>query len=92
MVGTRHKARALALQVLYEVDASGHGAEEVLTQLLQEERLSEENISFTRELVMGVMQNKGKIDKNIQSFAPAWPIGQIPLVDRNILRLAIFEI
>ena len=33
-----------------------------------------------------------KIDKNIQSFAPAWPIEQIPVVDRNILRLAIFEI
>lgn len=92
MVGARHKARALALQVLYEVDSSGHRAEEVLTHLLEEERLPEENVSFARELVRGVIQNKEKIDENIRSFAPAWPIGQIPLVDRNILRLAIFEI
>ena len=92
MVGARRKARALALQALYEVDAAGHRAEEVLTRLLAEERLSEENANFTRELVNGVIQNKRKIDKNIQSFAPAWPIEQIPVVDRNILRLAIFEI
>lgn len=92
MVGARHKARTLALQVLYEVDASGHRAEEVLTHLLEEERLPEENISFIRELVRGVIQNQEKIDQHIQSFATAWPLKQIPLVDRNILRLAIFEI
>jgi len=47
MVGARRKARALALQALYEVDSAGHGAEEVLTRLLDEEGLSEENVSFT---------------------------------------------
>jgi len=92
MAGMRRKARALALQALYEVDSAGHGAEEVVTRLLAEERLSEENANFTRELVSGVIQNREKIDENIQSFAPAWPIEQIPVVDRNILRLAIFEI
>jgi len=92
MAGMRRKARALALQALYEVDSAGHGAEEVVTRLLAEERLSEENANFTRELVSGVIQNREKIDENIQSFAPAWPIEQIPAVDRNILRLAIFEI
>ena len=92
MAGTRRKARALALQVLYEIDAAWHEAEEVVTRLLADERLSEENANFTRELVSGVIQNKGKIDENIQSFAPAWPVEQISMVDRNILRLAIFEI
>ena len=92
MTGVRRKARALALQTLYEIDSAGHEAEEVLTHLLAEERLAEENANFTRELVSGVIQNKEKIDQNIQSFAPAWPIEQIPVVDRNILRLAIFEI
>jgi len=92
MAGTRRKARALALQALYEVNSAGHGVEEVVTRLLAEENLSEENANFTRELVNGVIQNKEKIDENIQSFAPAWPIEQIPVVDRNILRLAIFEI
>jgi len=92
MAGTRRKARTLALQVLYEVDSAGHGVEEVLTRLLAEEVLPEENASFTRELVRGVIQNKERIDQTIQSFAPAWPIEQIPMVDRNILRLAIYEI
>ena len=92
MTGARRRARALALQVLYEVDAAGHKAEEVLARLLSEEQLSEENANFTHELVGGVIQNQEKIDQNIQSFAPAWPIGQISVIDRNILRLAIFEI
>ncbi len=92
MAGARRKARALALQALYEVDSVGHEVEEVVTKLLVKGGLSEENGAFVRELVSGVIQNKEKIDLNIQNFAPAWPIKQIPVVDRNILRLAIFEI
>jgi len=92
MTGERRKARALAFQVLYEVDAVGHEVEGVATRLLEKEGLSEENASFARELVSGVIGNKETIDLNIRNFAPAWPIEQIPVVDRNILRLAIFEI
>ena len=92
MVGARRKARVLALKALYEVDSVGHEAEGVLTRLLADGELSEENNAFTRELVSGVIQNKEKIDLNIQNFAPAWPIEQIPAIDKNILRLAIFEI
>ncbi len=84
--------RALALKVLYEVDSVGHNVDETLTRFLAKEGLSEENAAFARELVSGVVQNREKIDHNIQSFAPAWPVEQIPVVDRNILRLAIFEI
>jgi len=92
MAGERRRARELALQTLYEVDSVGHKLEETLTRLLAEVRLSEENAAFTRELVNGVIQNREKIDHNIQTFAPAWPVEQIPVVDRNILRLAIFEV
>ena len=92
MVGARRRARALALQALYEVDSAGHEVEGVVNHLLTDERLSAENGAFVRELVSGVIQNKEKIDLNIQNFAPAWPIEQIPVVDRNILRLAIFEV
>ncbi len=92
MVATRRKARALALQALYEVDSTGHEVEGVVNHLLAEGGLSEGNADFTRELVSGVIQNREKIDLNIQSLAPAWPVAQIPVVDRNILRLAIFEI
>ncbi len=92
MAGARRKARALALQALYEVDSVGHEVEAVVTRLLARGGLSEENAAFTRELVSGVIQNKEEIDHNIQSLAPVWPIEQIPVIDRNILRLAIFEI
>ena len=92
MSGERRKARRLALQALYEIDSAGHGVEEVVTRLLVEAGLSEESNAFVRELVDGVIQNKDTLDQSIQKFAPAWPIKQIPVVDRNILRLAIFEI
>jgi len=92
MAGARRKARALALQALYEVDSVGHEVEGVVNQLLANGGLSEENADFIRELVSGVIQNKEKIDLHIQNLAPAWPLEQIPVIDRNILRLAIFEI
>ena len=92
MAGARRRARAIALQVLYEVDSVGHDMEETLTNLLANGGLSEENAAFTRELVSGVIQNRQEIDQKIKNFAPAWPVAQIPAVDRNILRLAIFEI
>jgi N utilization substance protein B len=92
MVGARRKIRMLAIQALYEADCVGHEAEKVLDRLLGEEELSEDNASFAGELVKGVTQNKEKIDENIRRFAPAWPVAQIPVIDRNILRLAIFEI
>jgi N utilization substance protein B len=82
----------LAVQALYEADSVGHEVEKALDHLLSEEELSEDNANFARDLVKGVVQNKEKIDEHIRRFAPAWPIAQIPVIDRNILRLAIFEI
>ena len=92
MVGERRKARRLALQALYEVDSTGHKVEDVIARLLSGRGLSGENSAFACDLVNGVIQNRERIDRDIQKFAPAWPVGQIPVVDRNILRLAIFEI
>jgi len=92
MIKARRKARAIALQALYEIDSARHESERVLSHILSSERLSEENAIFVSALVRGVIQSKEKIDRNIQSFAPAWPIEQMAMIDRNILRLAIFEI
>lgn len=92
MRGERRRARMLALQALYEIDSVGHGKEETLVHLLSEEELPEESIEFTRHLVEGVMTHREEIDGHIRSFAPAWPLEQIAPVDRNILRVAIFEI
>ncbi len=92
MPTARRKARALVLQALYEIDTAKHDPEEVVDYLLDAVKLPEENASFVRELVRGVVQNREKIDENIERFAPAWPLRQMPVVDRNILRLAIFEV
>ena len=92
MPGVRRKARTAALQGLYESDAAGHKVDDVLVRLLIEGGFSEENSGFAWVLVKGVVNNQEKIDEYIRRFAPAWPIEQIPAIDRNILRLAIFEI
>ena len=92
MIGTRRKARTTALQTLYEIDTVKRDASIVVERHLAEVKLSEENKDFTRELVHGVVKNKSEIDQNIKKFAPAWPLEQLAIIDRNILRLAIFEI
>lgn len=93
MSGMRRKSRSLALQALYEADCAGHNAEKSVDRLLNNaEDLSEDNTAFARQIVVGVTQNRNNIDLYIQQFAPAWPLKQIPLVDRNILRIAIYEI
>jgi len=92
MAGGRRKARSIALQALYEIDSVQHDPEETLKHLQAELRLTEETFSFARELVEGVVKYKDKLDAQIYRYAPAWPIEQIAFIDRNILRLAIFEI
>ena len=88
----RRKARATALQALYELDTTGHEVEAVLTRHLGVAKLSEENHDFVRDLVQGVLRHQKQVDQHIRKFAPAWPLGQLAVVDRNILRLAIFEV
>jgi N utilization substance protein B len=91
MAGTRRKARIAALQTLYELDCTKHKAEEALAHLRAGETLSQEALSFSEELVKGVLQNKSELDALIKKFAPAFPPEQMSIIDRNILRLAIFE-
>jgi transcription antitermination protein NusB len=92
MAGKRHKARTIVLQALYEIDAVARPPEAVTERLLGEAGLSPENSEFVRELVNGTIKNQEEIDRSIQKYAPAWPVDQIAIIDRNILRLAIFEI
>jgi len=92
MIGMRRKAREAALQALYEIDASRHNAEKVITRIAIELNLPEEGVDFAGSLVTGIISNIQEIDRTIKNFAPAWPLDQISIVDRNILRLAIFEI
>ena len=92
MLSERHKARGLALQALYEIDTSGHAPAEVIARQLATATLAPENNRFVEELVTGVLENKARIDEHIRRFARAWPIEQMAVIDRNILRLAIYEV
>jgi N utilization substance protein B len=92
MAGIRRQARIAALQALYELDCTKHKVEETSARLRAEETLAQEALSFSEELVKGVLQHKSELDALIKKFAPAFPPEQMSIIDRNILRLAIFEI
>lgn len=92
MAGKRHQAREVALQALFELDAVGHGTEETIARLCEALSVGPEAGKFAEELVIGVRENREKIDETISKTAPAWPLEQIAAIDRNILRLAIYEI
>jgi N utilization substance protein B len=92
MAATRHKARTLALQALYEIDSVGREPETVIERSLALAEMTGDNADFVREVVNGTVKNKTEIDQQIKALAPAWPIEQLAIIDRSILRLAIFEI
>jgi transcription antitermination protein NusB len=87
----RRLARNIALQALYELDCTHHSLADVMTARLEEEPLAEDMRTFAYKLVNGVLENKQQLDTVIQLYAPEWPLDQIAIVDRNILRMAIFE-
>ena len=92
MAGIRRKARIAALQALYELDCTRHKVEETSARLRAGETLTQEALSFSEKLVKGVLQHKSELDALVEKFAPAFPLEQMSIIDRNILRLAIFEI
>lgn len=88
----RRKARAVALQALFEVDSVNHPPDQVLARRLEEETLTPEGQAFARDLVVGVLERLADLDRLISRFAPEWPVDQLAIVDRNVLRLAFFEL
>jgi N utilization substance protein B len=88
----RHQARVAALQALYEIDCAGHVPEVVIEQRLQEANLPEPAGRFARELAHGVNSHQEWLDTFIARYAPEWPVDQIAIIDRNILRMATYEI
>ena len=82
----------IALQALFELDTVGHPPEETIARHLETAPASREVEQFARELVEGVIANRNKIDQVISETASAWPLDQVAAIDRNILRLAIYEI
>lgn len=93
-MSARSKARKQALDILYESDIRGATPESILeSRAVPEEGPEARPLrEFTRELILGVVSNKRKIDELITTYAQGWDMDRLATVDRNILRLAIFEI
>ncbi len=105
-MANRHLSRSIAIQTLYEWDFNNCGKVsppkadqplagkigEILERNIQEFGPGLEDDEFVRNLIKGVLENKEKIDAIIVKTAPEWPLEQINLIDRNVLRLGIYEL
>lgn len=92
MAGTRRKARIMTMQSLYELDCANHDATRTLERLLKESSFPKDASDFARETLKGVLDKKPDLDQTILTYAPNWPVEQLSPIDRNILRIALFEI
>ncbi len=92
MLIARRQARSVALQALYEIDCANHAVTQVLGERLHDQTIDETARPFVFELVNGVILHQARLDELIQRYAPEWPVDQMAIIDRNILRIAIFEI
>ena len=90
--GSRRRSRIIAFQALYEADQSEHPLPAVLARQLDESELSPQASAFVEQLVLGVHARHAEIDALIAERATAFPLTAMAPVDRNVLRLAIFEI
>ncbi len=89
---SRTKARSVALQVLYELDQSNHLPGEILSQRIAEYPLEEKLQKFVNEIVTGVVPVTSTLDTLISQYAPEWTFDQVAIIDRNILRIALWEL
>jgi len=88
----RTRARSLALQALYEIDVAGHPSGQVLEERLRDSDLEDDSlIQFTHQIVLGVWPLVETLDAFIAEHAPEWPLEQVATIDRNILRIALWE-
>ena len=88
----RTRARSVALQALYEIDIAGHPPGIVLEERILDSELEASLAEFARQIVMGVHPLAVQLDHFIAQHAPEWPLDQIAIIDRNILRIALWEI
>ncbi len=91
-MGRRRSAREYALQILFQIDLTGAAADEVLGQFWSRQEPDPEVREFTERLVQGVMNGREEIDSRIVDAAENWRIERMGVVDRNVLRIAVFEL
>jgi N utilization substance protein B len=88
----RTRARSIALQALYEIDLTGHPPEQVIAERLSETPLEDNLGEFARKIVFGIQPIIKELDQIIARHAPEWPLDQVAIIDRNIMRIALWEI
>ncbi|MEW5956738.1 MAG: transcription antitermination factor NusB [Chloroflexota bacterium] len=88
----RRRARSVALQTLYELDFTNHDLHTAFEARLQDRTLPEPAAAFAKSLVRGVQTYRTLLDNLVGELAPEWPIDQIAAIDRNVLRIAIYEL
>ena len=94
-MSNRHLARSIAMQSLFEWDFRGQPTAVLPAMIehnLQEFGPGLEEQDFAKKIVDGVIEHLSKIDEEITKFAPSWPLNQITIVDRNILRIGVYEL
>lgn len=93
MKSQRHHTRQVALQILYEIDIANHPPGGVLSNRLRalDPSLPDDSARFVQQITEGVVANREQLDSAISYFAPEWPVAQIAAIDRNILRMALWE-
>lgn len=88
---SRTRARCAALQALYEIDIAGHIPEIVIHERIVAQSLDNKMADFTNQIVFGVWPLIKDLDQFISEQAPEWPLDQVAVIDRNILRIALWE-
>ena len=92
MQKAKRSARELALNILYQVDGAGVPVDEALRAALDQSTLEDDAKDFAGMLVRGTRERLEEIDEKLRGLSPDWPLERQATVDRNILRLAAFEI
>ncbi len=88
----RTRARSVALQALYEIDLTGHAPGVVLQERFEETPMEVDLADFASQIVQGVVPRILELDETIARHAPEWPLDQVATIDRNILRISLWEI
>ncbi len=91
-MGKRRKARESTLQILFQLEFNDPQPEKVLNLFWESRRASKEIKDYSSWLVKGIISHKKKIDNIIQSVSEHWRISRMAVVDRNVLRIAVFEL
>ncbi|MAG44980.1 transcription antitermination factor NusB [bacterium] len=95
-MASRHLSRSIALQVLYERDFNNISSDKELRKIIARDIKNFgpglKSPDFVNQIIDQVLKNKEKIDQIIQKTAPEWPIDQITIIDRNILRIGVYEL